>query len=232
MADKKSFVMYKSWKELFRSLPAEMAGELIQAIFSYQDGEDVSFENPALSAIFQMITNKMSEDEEKYQKRVESNKKNGKKGGRPKEKNDPVGLSESENNPVGLSESKTKRKNPDNDTDTDNDIDNVYVNDTERENTARAKKPKPVKHRYGEYKNVLLSDDELAKLQNEYGDDLTQRMIRELSGYISSKGAKYSSHYATIRNWIRRDKERGQPRKPAAEENPFLGMLIEMEGSG
>ena len=225
MADKKSFVMYKSWKELFISLPAEMAGELIQAIFSYQDGEDVSFENPALSAIFQMITNKMSEDEEKYQKKVEASRENGKKGGRPKGKK-PTGF---QNNPVG---GKPIPKNPDNDTDTDNDIDNVYVNDTERENTARAKKPKPVKHRYGEYKNVLLSDDELAKLQNEYGDDLTQRMIRELSGYISSKGAKYSSHYATIRNWIRRDKERGQPRKPAAEENPFLGMLIEMEGSG
>ena len=65
---------------------------------------------------------------------------------------------------------------------------------------------KPVKHKYGEYNNVLLTDKELAKLKAEYPTDWEIR-IERLSEYIASKGAKYKSHYATIRAWANRDKK-------------------------
>ena len=71
-----------------------------------------------------------------------------------------------------------------------------------------AKKEKPAKHKYGEYNNVLLTDDELDKLKEKFTD--WEDRIERLSGYIESKGAKYKSHYATILNWSRREKE--QPR--------------------
>ena len=64
---------------------------------------------------------------------------------------------------------------------------------------------KPVKHKYGEYQNVLLSDDELQKLKTEYFD--IDERIERLSSYIASTGKKYKSHYATIRNWARKDAE-------------------------
>ena len=70
--------------------------------------------------------------------------------------------------------------------------------------------PKKVKHKYGEYNNVLLTDDELSKLKTEYSD--YEERIERLSSYIASKGTKYKSHYATIRNWARKDKE--QPKQP------------------
>ncbi len=60
------------------------------------------------------------------------------------------------------------------------------------------------KHKYGEYKNVLLSDDELEKLKAEYPD--WQERIERLSSYVASTGKSYKSHYATIRNWARKDK--------------------------
>lgn len=63
----------------------------------------------------------------------------------------------------------------------------------------------PTRHRYGEYKNVLLSDLELEKLKSEFQDDWQER-IERLSGYIASSGKKYKSHLATIRNWARNDK--------------------------
>lgn len=62
---------------------------------------------------------------------------------------------------------------------------------------------KPSKHKYGEYKNVLLTDDELDKLKSEYSD-YTDR-IERLSSYIASTGKRYKSHYTTIRNWARKD---------------------------
>lgn len=63
--------------------------------------------------------------------------------------------------------------------------------------------PKKVKHKYGEYKNVLLTDDELDKLKSEYSDYADR--IERLSSYIASTGKRYKSHYATIRNWARKD---------------------------
>ena len=64
-------------------------------------------------------------------------------------------------------------------------------------------KPKPVRHRYGEYKNVLLTDEELDKLKEEYPD--WEERIERLSSYVASTGKTYKSHYATIRNWARKD---------------------------
>lgn len=64
----------------------------------------------------------------------------------------------------------------------------------------------PVKHKYGEYKNVLLTDEEYAKLQQLFPQDLPARIDR-LSEYMASKGARYKSHYATIRAWASRDKK-------------------------
>ena len=65
------------------------------------------------------------------------------------------------------------------------------------------KPSKPVKHKYGEYTNVLLTDDELDKLKQEYPD--WKERIERLSSYVASTGKKYKSHYATIRNWARKD---------------------------
>jgi len=62
---------------------------------------------------------------------------------------------------------------------------------------------KPVKHKYGEYNNVLLTDDELDKLKSEYSD--WEERIERLSSYVASTGKSYKSHYATIRNWARKD---------------------------
>lgn len=65
---------------------------------------------------------------------------------------------------------------------------------------------KPVKHKYGEYKNVLLTDEELDKLKTEYSD--WEDRIERLSSYVASTGKSYKSHYATIRNWARKDAEK------------------------
>lgn len=68
------------------------------------------------------------------------------------------------------------------------------------------KPSKPVKHKYGEYRNVLLTDEELEKLKDEYFD--WEERIERLSSYVASTGKSYKSHYATIRNWARKDQER------------------------
>lgn len=76
-----------------------------------------------------------------------------------------------------------------------------------------AKASKPTRHKHGEYGNVLLTDEELSKLQAEYPD--WQQRIERLSEYIASSGKRYKSHYATIRAWARKD---GKSSKAKPEE--------------
>ena len=65
-----------------------------------------------------------------------------------------------------------------------------------------------IRHKYGEYKNVLLSDEDMEKLKSEFPD--YQERIERLSSYIASTGKKYKNHLATIRNWARKDETNGQ----------------------
>lgn len=114
-------------------------------------------------------------------------------------------------------------------------IDDICVDDT----SPTEKKSKPVKHKYGEYNNVLLTDDELEKLKAEYPD--WEERIERLSSYVASTGKSYKSHYATIRNWARKDQDRNQQsvnrpgytKQTKAEElDNFYGMAREWAENG
>lgn len=61
---------------------------------------------------------------------------------------------------------------------------------------------KKLKHKYGEYNKVLLTDEELEKLNAEFGEEKTQKAITYLDEYIEMKGAKYKSHYLAMRKWV------------------------------
>jgi len=74
------------------------------------------------------------------------------------------------------------------------------------------KPPKPLRHKYGEYKNVLLSDEEFAKLQSEI--PCWQEMIERLSSYMESHGRTYKSHLATMRNWYRKEQSIDKGKDP------------------
>lgn len=68
------------------------------------------------------------------------------------------------------------------------------------------KKIKFKQKKYGEYKNVLLSDEELKKLKTEFPTDWENR-IERVSEYCASQGKSYKNYLATIRNWAKRDKK-------------------------
>ena len=61
---------------------------------------------------------------------------------------------------------------------------------------------KPKKHKYGQYENVLLSDDELEKLKADYGEEAANRAIEYLSEYMAYKAYRVRSHYLALRKWV------------------------------
>ncbi|EGP5212314.1 helix-turn-helix domain-containing protein [Enterococcus faecium] len=70
---------------------------------------------------------------------------------------------------------------------------------------SKKSKAKPIRHKYGEYKNVLLSDEQMEKLKIEFPNDYQER-IERLSEYCESSGKTYKNYLATIRSWARKEK--------------------------
>ena len=70
---------------------------------------------------------------------------------------------------------------------------------------SKKSKAKPIRHKYGEYKNVLLSDEQMEKLKIEFPNDYQER-IERLSEFCESSGKTYKNYLATIRSWARKEK--------------------------
>ena len=66
---------------------------------------------------------------------------------------------------------------------------------------------------FGRYKNVFLSESEYAELKGEYPDSI-DRLIEEMSRYISYSGNDYMCHAAALSSWAEREKK----------ENPKKGI--------
>ena len=57
----------------------------------------------------------------------------------------------------------------------------------------------------GDYGNVFLSDDEINKLNQDYGEDNIRTYIQKVDNYVQSKGRPYSDYAATLRSWLDKD---------------------------
>ena len=102
---------------------------------------------------------------------------------------------------------------------TDTVTDTVTVSDTVKD-----KKKKNEKIAYGEFNNVMLTDEEYAKIIDRWPKDYNEK-IENLSTYIAKTGKKYKSHYATLLSWDRMDTKRDK----ASKANDRLGWLLNMQ---
>lgn len=75
--------------------------------------------------------------------------------------------------------------------------------------TPSQKKAPPIRHKYGEYKNVLLNDQELEKLKSEFPSNW-EAWIEKVSEYCAATGKPYKNYLAVIRKWAKNDKNSNQ----------------------
>jgi hypothetical protein len=198
---KNYFYFLLEWAETFRALSDPQCGRLIKAMVEFEaSGAVPSFEDDALLH-FAWATNimpKMKTMQEHYRETIAKRSMAGKAS---VAKRTSVNKSEQM-----LTSVNTREQNEQKPTDIDLDID---IDLDKKEKIDR--KEKPVKHQYGTYNNVLLSDVELQKLQAEFPTDWQER-IDNVSGYCRSHGKAYKDYLATIRNWARRDARQGNAR--------------------
>ena len=245
----KGVLIQASFYEAMQVLPDRERLQLYDGICAYTL-EGILPENlsPVAMSMFILMKPNIDSSAKKYSASVT----NGKKGGRKaqnRNENQEEKPSEnqsanqqqkpSENQSANLKEkpSQNQKEKPsenhdydyDLDSDLDLDLDSDLDSDSEKDFLPTADEPpvsppkkKGIKHKYGEYKNVLLSEEELEKLQEELPD--WRNMIERLSEYIASSGKKYKSHYATLRSWHRREPKSNKPPQ-AFPEDDLSGIL-------
>lgn len=87
------------------------------------------------------------------------------------------------------------------DKDKDKEIEKDKDKDTDKDKDKRKKEK--IKHTYGVYKHVRLTDDDYKRLCDEYGDIKTGECITFLDEYIEMKPRyKANNHYLCIRKWV------------------------------
>ena len=225
MARKKqeTLVLFPELVSITRKFTDEQFGILMRAAFSYRfTGEVYGGEDMAIEVAFQTVANQI----DRYTEFCEKQSNNAKNTqDKPEEasciQEQPSAAKCSQTEPEDAEESKMQQNTP-----PIQSISNpcpIQSNpiqsrmDMADEPPISPPKKREERHKYGEYKNVLLSDEELERLQKELPD--WQNMVERLSEYIASSGKKYKSHYATLRSWNRREPKSKKPPQVYPEDD-------------
>lgn len=102
---KETFLMCGDWEKHLSLLTDEQAGQLLKAIFAYQNRREVTSCDPLVQMAFSFMQSFFDESNLRYAEKVRANQENGKLGGRPRK---PGGLGENPDKPnKTLTESET-----------------------------------------------------------------------------------------------------------------------------
>ena len=195
------------FETLVKQGKAEQAAQLTIAIIKYDmTEEEPTFTDPGVAFVWEsVIKPQLAENKQKY--KAVSKARSEAIGARY---NNATNATNATNEYKCSNSNQTDDENTfatDIDVDIDVDVDNdCDIGLKEKIN----KKEKAVKHKHGQYNNVLLSDDELKKLKDEFPSDWQER-IERVSEYCASKGVTYKNYLATIRAWARKDKPKIVP---------------------
>lgn len=200
MAEKKSFIVYHSYRECIEDLTDEEVGKLFKAMLEYsQKGEVPEMAKP-LKVAFRFIRLQMDADEEKYTNECNRRSAAGAKGGAPRG-NQNARKNKQKQAEVVLEKMKQAEQ-------TDDEDENEVLpdgNKKEREKEGAAAKERNGDYGiYGEFKKVMLTEEEYAKLAERIGKSSREDYIARLDGWLAEGHAK-KNHYVTILNWWRRN---------------------------
>ena len=210
---KKSFVVYCSWFKYIEDLSNEQVGEWTRWMFEftndvYKDKERNYPSDPAVKMLCKMTEQQLSLDLDKYRERVERIKKNGKQYKTIDNQN-----KSSDNIVKNIDTDIETEVGTDVKTDVETNVGGVYVYDkckmlnvydkcnnkkeSIKENEASTlssstltEMEKPLKHKYGQYQTVLLTDEEYDRLVKEFGKPYIYEVISRIDEYKKMNGNK------------------------------------------
>jgi len=186
MAGKKDTVIFyqNQIKICKKHLTAEQFGRLMVALFALDDGEDPEVDDDILMA-YEFMSLQQRLDREKYDKIVERNRNNGKKGGAPK------GNQNARKNP------KTTQNNPNKPNENDDDEIMMSLNNDDEEIHDSV-------FSLGTFSNVELTEEEYFLLKGTY--ERTEELIDKVSLWLRDAKHSVPDHYALCVKFATNDK--------------------------
>jgi len=186
--NKKSFIAYANWKDIFDELPDEDAGALIKHIFAYVNDENPESDSILIKATFANIKSTLNRDLDKWKVQLKQRSDAGKKSAEIR------ALKKSNETPTLVD---SRRRNP-----TDSVNDNVNVNENKGKEdiyqfelfwdsyhsiTLKAKTDKDASEKY--WKKLELSDKIKAfeNIQNFYDSYKDKSFCKKARTYLSDK---------------------------------------------
>ena len=182
--NKKSFLFYQSWKTQIDILDDSELRKFINNLISYHDDGEVVLESKEDKLLWNGVLPALEVNNLKYQKTIERNRENGKKGGRPKkvaaESEKPNGFIENPNETDGFIE---KPKKPDNSKEI---IDNSKRKIENIEKTRDNREMDTVN-----CKNEIVETEEINEYQQQMFDNWKNSKVKKLKEIIQKKYPRY-----------------------------------------
>ena len=188
-----SFILYTEQKEVVDKLTDEQAGKIFKAIYEYVQTDKMPELDSLLDIIIIPFKQSLDRNTEKWEEIKKKRSEAGKLGAEIKKqkqakeananfaKNEIANQAVNVNVPVNVPVS----------------VNDNNIASEDKSSTATAKASK---HKYGNYKHVLLKDEELQSLKKDYSN--WEELIKYLDEYIEMKGYKAKSHYLCIKKWV------------------------------
>ena len=182
--NKKSFLFYQSWKTQIDILDDSELRKFINNLISYHDDGEVVLESKEDKLLWNGVLPALEVNNLKYQKTIERNRENGKKGGRPKkvaaESEKPNGFIENPNETGGFIE---KPKIPDN---------SKKITDNSKREIENSEKTKDNRERDTvNCKNEIVETEDTNEYQQQMFDNWKNSKVEKLKDIIQKKYPRY-----------------------------------------
>lgn len=213
---KPSFLVYYDNEVIVLRLNDDEAGKLFKSLFPYGREEirpDFN-DSPALAMAFDILSMAIDRDKEKYVRRCDANRENGRKGGRPKK-------SQTETTETQKSErffSKPKKADKDRDKDMDKDKENDKDKQKDNIKTVCPEPEKPAPNPSGillPLNDKTLYDvplDKIALWKDTYPAVDVEQELKRMAAWLDSNPTRRKTRRGItkfINNWLSREQDRG-----------------------
>lgn len=220
MKERQSFVVYKEWRDMINTMSANQSQQFLQAMFAYQDGDDIDgiITDPSVKMVFTLIKKQFDRDAEKYEDKCQKRSEAGKKGNEKRQE----ALAKAKSEPSDLANAKNDLANLANADFAKNDLANLADNDNDNDNDLKETHSKECAKKSSRFSAPTV--EQVRDYCREKG--LTKTDPQSFVDFYASKGWMVGSSHmkdwrAAVRNWSRRDKSVPYHGKPPNRFNNF-----------
>lgn len=197
-----SFVFYTHYAEKMKMLPPEKVANLLFAICDYvEHGTEPELDDTAADMCFSFIRTQLDKDIAKYENTCRKRAEAGRRGAAATNSKRQQEAAKAANADFGGAQNALQLASDPPKSETVPPVTGEKPMGEPQPKKSRKKKDGPEKVKYGEF--VRMTEEEHQKLQDEYGPEMTARMIEVLDNYKGSKGKTYQSDYRAILSWVR-----------------------------